>query len=344
MSITLNMSITLKSRRTALWIVASLFLLLPVAGHGRRPSRKATYQTVTLPKVAASDMRGLLSVALITVVKPPVFWSADAGHVSPGSWRNLVKMKQPKALHAGEVVRCGPGGVAELLLSSGTVTMTSRQVLPIVNVPPANRASLDAALDAFLATAGNPRGMAPVFLSPIQSDLVSESSVVWPETFTFEWRPLAADTTLVLTVRQRRGGPTLWQEAGISGKTGGFVSVSARDALTTWRNTHNSGDLFLDVLPSSGPPFTIRFSVLSAPRERSLAQVLSVSASTPSPLLRHLSRDAAFYRAALYPESAAEYHAARKLAPNSPLLRRRTAEAYKMYRASAPADVLEPQR
>ena len=336
------MNVFLKSRRSTLWAMASLSLLMPAACYGQRPSHKDTHQKPIVPKAIVPNAQGRLSVALITVVKPPVFWNPNRANGPASGWRKLIKMKQPKTLHAGEIVRCGPGGVAELLLSSGTVTMTSDQVLPIVNVPPTERASLDAALETFLATAGNLRGMTPMFLSPLQSDSVSERSVVRPETFTFSWRPLAASTTLTLTLRQRPAGPTLWQGAGISGGAGHFVSVGARDALTNWRNTHNSGGLLLDVLPSSATPFTIHFSILSAPRERSLAQALAVWASAPSPLLRHLGRAAAFYRAALYPESAAEYDAARKLAPESPLLRRRTAEAYKMYRGGAPADVLEP--
>ena len=284
-------------------------------------------------------------VAIVQTINEPVYrcksWQTSTKKPDPkqGLPQGLTKVPKgkPQSVPAEAGVCCGPGGIAKIWLyarPSLKVKGERRGSSVIPNVPPEDNDRIGRAVKNFLSTGGRVRSEFVIFWP-------NEHSEVWPDKFVFRWEPLPKGGTVSLRLASMDGSKTLWQEKDADGDTGNLTSETARAALRQWHDQDGAGTLLLEMRTGTDSPKSVGFAVISAESEAALEQELAQWDKAPPGVFRHLGRAAALDARQLYAEEAEEFEAALRLEPDSPALRKRTADAHRLYGNHTRADELD---
>lgn len=225
-----------------------------------------------------------------------------------------------RPLHAGDKVRCEPGGRMKInIYGAETEIAGSEQWREIPHVPPPND-SVRRAIEQYGHRGGRTRPGGQEILSPAKESKVSLTA------FVFRWVPRSGN--IFLTVTNVTTGKQLWEMTKIRGDTGEFDSPEAKKRLTAFRDGGKIDILSLTIGGGGRGPASIKFQLLTADEEtRVVAELRSIDTQTKG-ILRHLGRAAVFDKFGMSAQVAEEYGAALLLDPNNIYLLMNTVLAF----------------
>lgn len=172
-------------------------------------------------------------------------------------------------------------------------------------------------VDDWFKLAGSLRGSPGGVYSPPAGGY---GSAVLPDLFVIRWIPRKGVQDLWLRIRDQ-SGTQLWpqdNEQGIKvpSAAGELISEEARQALRKYCQSEGRGPLTLVVVDSKGNEGDAEFSIVSEQDEEALKNDLDVCRDQPG-VMMYICRAYYFRQLKLYAETADEYEAALKLAPES---------------------------